>query len=325
MKKVVFSLLVLVLLATACQATPLDQQAPPPYIDTGVDAESWATVPAGKFPYGQQSVMTDIDYDYEIMITDVTVEQYANFLNEALASGEATIGEVEISADRGDISWTVEGVKGFYPGDPFDGYKHEEEVLPGDKIYIPFDDALRMTRDGNTFTAIPGYENHPMTMVTWFGANAYCEHYGYRLPLDVEWEKAFRGTEVNEKGDGLPFPWGYEIHGNNANYYASGDIYEEMYDKLGSTTPVGFYNGQTYSISIDGFEDYETIDSASPYGLYDMAGNVWQWVGDDHHNQHYRALRGGSFFTYEIDLRNWKENSVAPYHYDPDVGFRCAR
>ena len=330
MKRLIFTLLVFTLLLTACQVTPLNEQEPPPYIDTGIDPKAWVTIPAGKFPYGQQSVIIDIDYDYEMMVTDVTVEQYAKFLNEVLASGEATIGEVEIFADRGDISWTVEGVKGYYPGDHFDGYRHEEEVLPGDKIYIPLSDAksdsyldlLRLSQDGNTFTPIPGYENHPMTMVTWFGANAYCEYYGYRLPLEREWEKAFRGTEVNETGDGLPFPWGYEIHGNNANYYASSDPYEAMYGKLGSTTPVGFYNGKTYTLA---GEKYETIDSASPYGLYDMAGNVWQWMGDDHHNQHYRILRGGSFFTYEVDLRNWKENSVAPYHYDPDVGFRCAR
>ncbi len=324
MKKLIFSLILLVFLITACQATPLTQQVPPPYIDTGIDPESWATIPAGKFPLGQQSVMTDIDYDYEMMVTHVTVEQYANFLNEAFASGDIQMGEVDIAVDDRDLIWTEKGVTGYYEGDDYDGYKHEEEVLAEDKILIPFPNStLRLTREGDTFTAIPGYENHPMTMVTWFGANTYCEYYDYRLPLELEWEKAFRGTEVNDKSDGIPFPWGYEFQQNNANYYASFDIYEEMYGKLGSTTPVGFYNGQTYSI--DGYGDYETIDSPSPYGLYDMAGNVWQWAGDNHSNQHYRHLRGGSFMTYEIDLRNWKENGVAPYHYDPDVGFRCAR
>jgi formylglycine-generating enzyme required for sulfatase activity len=324
MKKIIFSLLLLTLLVTACQATPLDEYKAPPSVDTGVDPEAWATIPAGPFPYGQQSEMETIDYDYEMMVTPVTVEQYVAFLNEVIASGAASIGEVEISADQGDISWIVAGVKGYYPGEPFDGYKHEEKVLPGDQIYIPFpNDTLRLTRDGETFAAIPGWDNHPMTMVTWFGANAYCEHYGYRLPLDAEWEKAFRGTELNEKGDGLPFPWGYEITGNSANYYASFDPFETLYGKLGSTTPVGFYNGKTYNIA--GHGDYKTINAASPYGLYDMAGNVWQWVGDDHHNQHYRILRGGSFYTYEIDLRNWKENGVAPYHFEPDTGFRCAR
>ena len=154
-------------------------------------------------------------------------------------------------------------------------------------------------------------ENHPVTMVTWFGARAYCEYYGWRLPLEDEWEKAARGV------DGRPYPWGDEIHRQNANYYSSRDPYEAQ-SKLGTTTPVGFYNGKTY-------QGYQTIDSANPYGLYDMAGNVWQWTGDDHPDQHYRYLRGGSFQTYEYNLRAWTRNSAGPDYYSPGVGFRCAR
>jgi len=91
-----------------------------------------------------------------------------------------------------------------------------------------------------------------------------------------------------------------------------------MYGKLGNTTPVGFYNGQSY-------DGYQTLDSPSPYGLYDMGGNVWQWMGDDYHDQHYRMMRGGSFYSYEVDLRVWKNNSAGPQYYSPSVGFRCAR
>ena len=153
-------------------------------------------------------------------------------------------------------------------------------------------------------------------MVTWFGANAYCEFYDWRLPTEKEWEKAARGTELVD-GHALPFPWGTEIERNHANFYSSFDLFEKMYGKLGNTTPVGFYNGRTY-------EGYETEDAASPYGLYDMAGNVWQWTGDDYPKQHYRYLRGGSFYSYEVDLRVWKNNSAAPTYYSPSVGFRCA-
>ncbi len=64
----------------------------------------------------------------------------------------------------------------------------------------------RFTFDGTTFTVKPGYENHPMTNVTWFGAWGYCEYYGCRLPTEMEWEKAARGTD-----DDRPFPWGDEI------------------------------------------------------------------------------------------------------------------
>ena len=319
MKRVIFSLLFIILLTTACGPAPSVSAITPPYVDTGIDPDSWATIPAGEFPYGQHNHMTDIDYDYEIMITNVTNEQYANYLNDALAAGDISIGDVEIEA--GETIWREEGVSGFYPGDPFDGYRHEEEIKAGDKLHVPLHDAgLRLTFDGQSFSAIPEYANHPMTMVTWFGAKAYCEYYDYRLPTEVEWEKAARGTELNADGIGLPFPWGDKIHGNNANYYSSFDLFEKMFGKLGNTTPVGFYNGQIYDL---GEGSYETLDSASPYGLYDMGGNVWQWTGDDYPDQHYRHMRGGSFYTYEVDLRVWKNNSAGPQYYSPALGFRC--
>jgi formylglycine-generating enzyme required for sulfatase activity len=170
---------------------------------------------------------------------------------------------------------------------------------------------LRLNYNDQTFTSMSGYENHPMVQVTWFGAKGYCEFYDWRLPSEVEWEKAARGT------DNRPFPWGDEIERNNANFYSSRDLFEKL-GKQGDTTPVGFYNGNTY-------EGYETLDSPSPYGAYDMAGNVWQWTSDDYDNQHYRYLRGGSNATYEYNLRVWTRNSAGPEYYSPSAGFRCVR
>ena len=314
---IIISLLLMGAVATSCTSDANVGALTPEFIDTGVDSDAWVTIPAGDFPMGQENVRTAVDDDYQIMVTDVTVEQYANYLNEALASGDVSVGEFEIEA--GEKVWYENGVGGYYPGDPFDGYKHEEEIKAGDHMYVPLADdiGVRLTFDDNTFTAMPAYTNHPMTMVTWFGANAYCEYYDTRLPSEIEWEKAARGTEiVNENG--LPFPWGEEIQGNNANYYSSADLFEKISGKLGNTTPVGFYNGQTY-------EGYQTLDSASPYGLYDMGGNVWQWLGDDYADQHYRHMRGGSFYTYEVDLRVWKFNSAGPQHYSREIGFRCAQ
>ena len=310
-------LAVTILLLAACAPSSSIGAVKPPYIDTGVDSESWALVPAGEFPYGQHDHMTSVDYDYEIMITDVTNAQYARFLNQALADGTLHIGAVEVEA--GENVSLHEGVYAYYPGDPFHGYEHEEEIKAGDKLYVPFEEGLRLAFDQETetFAAIPDYANHPMTMVTWFGANAYCQYYGWRLPTEIEWEKAARGVEL-VNGRGLPFPWGTEIEGNNANFYSSFDLFEKMFGKLGNTTPVGFYNGKTY-------DGYQTLPSASPYGLYDMAGNVWQWTGDDYPDQHYRYMRGGSFYSYAVDLRVWKNNSAHPSYYSPQVGFRCAR
>lgn len=314
MRRAFFGLILMGLLASACVDAPNVGAITPEYLDTGVDASAWATIPAGEFPFGQHDHMTLVDYDYQIMVTNVTVEQYARYLNEALASDAVRVGTFQVEA--GEVVWSEEGAGGYYEGDPFDGYKHEEAIRAGDHLYVPFADGLRLTYDGNTFAAMPAYANHPMTMVTWFGANAYCRFYDDRLPTEIEWEKAARGTEL-VNGHGLPFAWGEEIQGNNANYYSSADLFEKMYGKLGNTTPVGFYNGQTHA-------GYETLDSASPYGLYDMGGNVWQWMGDDYPDQHYRHMRGGSFYTYEVDLRVWKFNSAGPQHHSVEVGFRCA-
>jgi formylglycine-generating enzyme len=296
MKRFIPSLILLTVLLASC--SPVDLNAAMPTFDTGIDPDSWAQVPAGEFHFGQFHDMETTDA-FEIMVTDVTVSQYAGFLNAAQADGSVKIVDGE--------------VVGYYPGDVFHGVKHEEEIKAGDWIFIPLDDpSQRIQFDGSTFSAQPGYENHPMTMVSWFGAWGYCSYYDYSLPTEIEWEKAARGT------DERPFPWGEEIHRENANFYASRDPFEDMGSFGSRTSPVGFYNGQKYG-------GYQTLDSASPYGLYDMAGNVWQWTGDVYEGMHLRFLRGGSKDTYDMDLRIWVRNNATPTYFSPGVGFRCVR
>lgn len=313
-----FLLLTVILILAGCGPTPDIATAELPAIyETGVDSTSWATIPAGEFPSGQHDHLTEMDYEYQMMVTLVTNQQFAQFLTDAVRDGAISIGEVEVQESE-NIS-IVYGVYGPYPGDPFDGYEHEERITSGAKLLFSLEEnAARIVFEDGEFSAIPAYANHPATMLTWFGANAYCAYYDWRLPTELEWEKAARGTEIGEDGYGLPFPWGDEVERNQANYYSSFDLFERIYGKLGNTTPVGFYNGKTY-------DGYKTLDQASPYGLYDMAGNVWQWTGDDHPKQHYRHMRGGSFYSYEVDLRVWKFNSAGPTYFAPDVGFRCAR
>jgi formylglycine-generating enzyme required for sulfatase activity len=296
MKRIFVPLILLTVFLASC--APVDLNAPLPAFDTGVDPNSWAQIPAGEFHFGQHDDVESTEA-YEIMITDVTTAQYADFLNTALAAGY-----VKVDGDQ---------IVGFYPGDEFHGVKHEEEIKAGDWTFIPLNDpSQRIKFDGTTFTVQSGYENHPMTSVTWFGAWGYCKFYETRLPTEMEWEKAGRGT------DERPFPWGDEILRENANFYSSRDPFENM-STLGSrTSPVGFYNGQKYG-------DYQTLDSRSPYGLYDMAGNVWQWTGNIYEGMHYRFMRGGSKDTYDMDLRLWVRNNATPTYFSPGVGFRCAK
>jgi len=296
-----FPLVLITVLLASCG--PVELNAPMPTFATGVDPDAWAQVSAGEFFYGQHEDLESTDA-YEIMVTDVTVNQYADFLNAAQADVS-----VKIAGDE---------VVGYYPGDVFRGVKHEEEIKAGYWLYIPIDNpSQRIEFDGSTFSVRSGYENHPMTMVSWFGALGYCQYYGWRLPTGMEWEKAARGPSTGS-GATRPFPWGEEIQRENANYYASRDPFEDMSNFGSRTSPVGFYNGKKYG-------DYQTLDSASPYGLYDMAGNVWQWTGDVYEGMHLRFMRGGSKDTYDMDLRIWVRNNATPTYVSPGVGFRCVR
>ena len=296
MKRLFLSLGLLMALLASC--APVDLNASMPSYDTGIDPTQWVEVTEGEFFFGQ---FNEVEFTptFEIMVTNVTTQQYADFLNAALADGY-----VKVNGEK---------VVGFYPGDEFRGVKHEEKIEAGDWLFIPLNDpSQRIQFDSSQFSVQPGYENHPMTSVTWFGAWGYCGYYEASLPTEIQWEKAARGT------DARPFPWGWEISRENANFYSSRDPFEDMSSFGSRTSPVGFYNGMDY-------EGYQTLDSASPYGLYDMAGNVWQWTGDVYEGMHYRFMRGGSKDTYDMDLRVWVRNNATPTYFSPGVGFRCVR
>ena len=287
----------LVLLLAGCRA---DLQPPTnvPVVETGVDSDAWALVPEGEFIFGLHNERQILDA-YEIMVTPVTAAQWAAFLNQGLANGRLTMEE--------------EGVMVEYPGERYDGGKHEEKIGPGAYLVYPLEAAgAKVVYENGAFAVREGFANHPATFVTWFGAWAYCQSVGGRIPMEAEWEKAARGT------DGRPYPWGWEITHAHANYYKSRDPFETFWGGLGETTPVGFYNGQTHL-------GFVTEDAASPYGVYDMAGNVWEWVADDIAETHQRILKGGSFADYEIDARAVWRNFAPPEFAGPSVGLRCVR
>jgi formylglycine-generating enzyme required for sulfatase activity len=201
---------------------------------------------------------------------------------------------------------------------------------------------------------IPGNENFPVVGVNLHEAEAYCRWLSkktgevYRLPREAEWEKAARGTDQRR------YPWGNNIDSSYANYYKSGDPYENDLSVTGGLTPVGFYNGDTH----DGFL---THNNASPYGAYDMAGNVWEWVSDRWDPHYYSRSsidnpkgpepgdsidypRGPKYGDYIASIRGgfWRDNQGkmnmislrssyrsmvfnGPRRRGIGVGFRCVR
>lgn len=287
-----------ILLSAGCGSLPANTKAITLYPDSGVNPDTWVRIPAGPFLKGQYNHPASIDHDYEIMVTPVTNAQYARYLSRALQKGIIRIAGGKI--------------EGYYPGDKFNGGKHEQRITAGYHLHMDLNDpATRIIYNGKSFGVKAGYENHPVTEVTWFGAKAYADFYGYRLPTDDEWEKAARGV------DGRPYPWGEQATQVNLNYYHSGDPFETV-EGYSDTTPVGFYNGKKYG-------DFRTVDSRSPYGLYDMAGNVGEWTGDILYQVHYRDIRGGSKNSSVDDCRIWSMNNAQPEYAGPSTGFRCVR
>ena len=142
----------------------------------------------------------------------------------------------------------------------------------------------------------------PATGVDWNDAQAYCKFAGGRLPSEVEWEKAARGT------DGREYPWGNDVDCTRANWGS----FE------GEGPCAGKNPGHPVAVG-----QYPT--GASPYGLLDMGGNVWEWVADKYdEDPGRRVVRGGSCCTFFVGPRAANRNAWAPEHRDGDLGFRCA-
>ena len=216
-----------------------------------------------------------------------------------------------------DFDWVTVRAGSFLMGD-------KEELCGGrqDSIYVP---ALKIARVPVTNAQyeqfvdatghatpehwqhgrIPaGKENHPVVNVTWYDATAFCKWAGVCLPTEAQWEKAARGT------DGRKYPWGNEAPTKDLCNFGG---------NVGDTTPVGKHP-----------------KGASPYGVLDMAGNVWEWTSslykpypydasdgrESPEGGEWRGLRGGSWRVNPdgaaAAIRSWND----PVRISVSLGFR---
>ena len=289
--------------------------------------------------------------------------------------------KVKIIADDGTAPPAPTGMA-YIPAVPFqmgDTYLEQTTAMPVHGVYVSafFMDKFDVTRetwvDVYTWAIGNGYDfnnagtysgnNHPVQTVNWYDAVKWCNarsekagltpcYYtdatqttvyrigpnnltnacvkwaanGYRLPTETEWEKAARGGSGGKR-----FPWGDTIYSTNANYNSSASY---AYD-------LGPVRGYTY-----GGGSTSPVNNYAPnaYGLYDMAGNVWQWCwdwydgnwygqpaasSDDPHGPptalSYRVLRGGAWSLNAIYSQCAFRCSYDPNYAGFDVGFRCVR
>lgn len=266
-------------------APPRDDLAPEMFSPRDPDVKL-LHVPAGGFWAGGVHADTvknpgpnasfEISYmpDYYLGETEVTNAQYARFLNET-------------QPGRSDLNLWILLAR--------DNHTHE------------------IVADGDGYSVEEGREDHPVTAVSWYGANEYCRWAGLRLPTELEWEKGARGTE------GYLFPWGNEWDPSRCHNPENSD---------GSgTTPVRTFEG-----------------GVSPFGMWDMIGNVSERCWDFYHLRTYeryrkgdiqpsrsgaeRVVRGSSFGrSPHDDARDYRcsvRTGVKPGTHGALTGFRCA-
>ena len=174
------------------------------------------------------------------------------------------------------------------------------------------------------------FYNYPVINVSWFDANTYCRWRNARLPSEAEWEKAASWNNLTQEK--YVYPWGNNFDGSLANFCDINCLWDWTWqnksydDGYADTSPVGNYpNG------------------VSPYGVYNMAGNVWEWVNDWYQSDYYatlgddgynpqgpsngdrRVLRGGAFSNLNNNARTAYRDGYNPSNAVFSIGFRCAR
>jgi len=197
--------------------------------------------------------------------------------------------------------------------------RYAECVATG--ICSPPGDTRSATR--SSYYGNPQFDGYPVIFVDWQMARTYCQWRNADLPTEAQWEKAARGT------DNRWFPWGDDLDGRYANF---NDVNcsrdggrKDLDDGYTDTAPVNAYT-----------------EGASPYGVLNLAGNVFEWVLDEYSAVFYkdsprknpigldltglRVIRGGSWGSYQVyTLWVSAREGINPQEWGVSVGFRCAR
>jgi formylglycine-generating enzyme required for sulfatase activity len=216
---------------------------------------------------------------------ETTNAQYCQFLNAANASNQITVyNNVVYATSDTSHSQPYYDLAGA-------GYTHNGATNGG---------AARINYTGGVFSVkVIGFDNHPVTYVSWYGSTAFCNYYGYRLPTEWEWRAVadYDGTYT--------YGCGTSINNGIANY-------------LGSTHP----NGTTVVGSIGDPSGYG-------YGMADMAGNVWEWTSSCYYSDcsdGARVVSGGSWVNLDIYcVVLYRTYGNHPYDASYDYGFRVCR
>ena len=197
------------------------------------------------------------DFAGQMSKYETTNAQYCQFLNAALASGDLTL------SGTGAI-----GASGFNNGEDYIGQVYYDLAGAGYTYNGATNGgAARIHYSGGAFHVDSGFENHPVTYVSWYGATAFCTYYGYRLPTEWEWQAV---ADYDGTWDSPAYGCGPSIDHSIANYYDS--------THPQGTTTVGAFG--TYG-----------------YGMCDMAGNLWEWTSTIASS--YRVIRGGAWNSFD--------------------------
>ena len=236
-----------------------------------------------------------------------------------IPAGEFIMGSTEQQAleawRQNDGGWSKEDYLSAYPQRKImldDFYIDKKEVSNSD--YKMFVEATKRATPSLWNDQTLNLPNQPVVEVDWNDASAYCQWAGKRLPTEAEWEKAARGT------DGGIWPWG--------------NTWDPKKDNHGKGTGYGFdeSDGWKYSAPVG------TELGMSPYGVLNIAGNVYEWMSDDFEaylendkytqedfGKGFKVLKGGAYDDGISEHRPATRCGYQKDYKDVDVGFRCAR